>query len=197
MDVTLNVYSFFGIQFFASGLSIISLVYYPYPETKGILAIYMSFCLSYTLFFLYSLIKFRRERIEEFVSNINISPHLYLLGGMQLFPLILMVGNDKFTDDGNVQLCNILYFIINIFYIIVLHLSFSTLKRIEIEPEFKDIVKGREVKPDDNFECPICLSNELKTVIKLRCDHFFHLDCLKESYQNKHQNCGLCRESFV
>jgi hypothetical protein len=197
MDITLNIYIFFGIQFFTSGLSIIILIFYPYIETKVILIIFLIFSFLYISFFIYSLFVFKKETIENFMNKINFKPLLYILSVMQIFLLILMVGGDKFTENQTVQLCTILYFFINIFYIVIINISFSTLRRIEIESDFEDVVKGKEVKPNDDFECSICLTSELKTVIKLRCEHFFHWDCLKESFQNDHKKCALCRESFV
>ena len=58
---------------------------------------------------------------------------------------------------------------------------------------------------DLNQDCPICLSNftgspnnpediesSAKIVIKLRCNHCFHKECLRE-WLEKNQTCPLCR----
>lgn len=43
-------------------------------------------------------------------------------------------------------------------------------------------------------ECSICLENLVCKTLKLKCNHVFHLDCIKQIMNNK---CPLCREKII
>lgn len=41
-------------------------------------------------------------------------------------------------------------------------------------------------------ECSICLSDDLNNLVKTRCGHIFHRDCIKKWLDHKFE-CALCR----
>lgn len=51
--------------------------------------------------------------------------------------------------------------------------------------------KKNEIKTDT--ECPICLINDDKPYIKLKCSHSFHTDCVKEWFDKDKLTCPYCR----
>ncbi|CAL9225119.1 unnamed protein product [Arabidopsis halleri] len=62
-------------------------------------------------------------------------------------------------------------------------------------------IKGKQVvEPVDDDDCVICfepLTNdaEERTVVKLRCSHIFHLDCLGSHFNTKKRmECPCCRQ---
>ena len=44
-------------------------------------------------------------------------------------------------------------------------------------------------------ECSICLTTIKKPICKTKCNHFFHITCVKEWMKNK-ANCPLCRTTL-
>lgn len=51
-------------------------------------------------------------------------------------------------------------------------------------------------KCGENFECPICFSGE-GNVLRLRCGHLFHFDCLRASMLHGKDSCPLCRDNIM
>lgn len=49
---------------------------------------------------------------------------------------------------------------------------------------------GVEVSP---MQCPICLTNSMKTSVKLSCNHYFCIICIYTWYI-KNQTCPVCRK---
>ena len=45
------------------------------------------------------------------------------------------------------------------------------------------------------YECDICLTNEVKSLSQLNCNHLFHSDCINKWLQQK-DTCPLCRAEF-
>ena len=46
-----------------------------------------------------------------------------------------------------------------------------------------------------NFECDICLTNEVKSLSQLNCNHLFHSDCIDKWLKQK-DTCPLRREEY-
>jgi len=45
----------------------------------------------------------------------------------------------------------------------------------------------------DNYKKQPTLSSLVSDVCKLRCSHYFHIDCINQWINNYHHNCPLCR----
>jgi len=99
--------------------------------------------------------------------------------------------------------------------IIYPNLLFSTLMNIIENTNEDDVEENAEILTEEEFnelevikldklyvndgECSICIDNfkEGQEVIKLPCNHIFHLNCIKShltSYSNK---CPLCRGNVI
>lgn len=48
---------------------------------------------------------------------------------------------------------------------------------------------------DSNEECSICLSKVNKALCKTKCEHAFHITCIKE-WLLRNNTCPLCREKI-
>ena len=46
-----------------------------------------------------------------------------------------------------------------------------------------------------NFECNICMTNEVKPLSQLKCNHLFHSDCI-DKWLKQSETCPYCREEF-
>ena len=47
-----------------------------------------------------------------------------------------------------------------------------------------------------NYECCICLDNNKKDLIILKCNHIYHKDCI-DKWFDKENSCPLCRKMFT
>jgi len=83
--------------------------------------------------------------------------------------------------------------------------------RAEITPLDNDIeqyriAQNQEVKhysdkedkeeEEDKGECPICLNQEVDTIVRLQCQHTFHHICL-HAWETRNNSCPMCRRPIV
>ena len=46
-----------------------------------------------------------------------------------------------------------------------------------------------------NFECNICMTNEVKRLLLLNCNHLFHSDCI-DKWLKQSNTCPYCKVEF-
>ncbi len=52
--------------------------------------------------------------------------------------------------------------------------------------------------PNETELCPICIEELKKNVVKLDCEHMFHIDCLNMwMTYNNNNDCPYCREDII
>jgi len=67
------------------------------------------------------------------------------------------------------------------------------------EEEFNDLEVIKTDKSHVDCECSICIDNfsEDQEVIKLPCNHLFHLNCIKSHLTSYNNKCPLCRGNVI
>lgn len=84
----------------------------------------------------------------------------------------------------------------------VISLIFSIIKNAELSNEMVDynIVTSESIPYltitndfPDNHECTICLETIIGNCTKLDCDHYFHLNCIRNWLFRGNSTCPLCR----
>ncbi|KVH97514.1 Zinc finger, RING-CH-type [Cynara cardunculus var. scolymus] len=59
--------------------------------------------------------------------------------------------------------------------------------------------KFGSLNDEEEIQCAICLSKveDDDEIRELRCDHFFHSNCLDKWFSYRHTTCPLCRDNLV
>jgi len=67
------------------------------------------------------------------------------------------------------------------------------------EEEFNDLEVIKIDKSHIDCECSICIDNfsEGQEVIKLPCNHIFHINCIKSHLTSYNNKCPLCRGNVI
>jgi hypothetical protein len=203
MNSYLKIY--FLIQFFQTGFSITTLICFPYEvvtEYRTILLLFIITCFTYTSYFLMNIINFfKTADFQNFIDNhVIFSSKIlnYILAFYQIFFTIILIGNNKICQNDTIKFINTFLFLTNIFYILILIFVIKNVNRSEPTHPISNtelIIKGRSVNME--IDCPICLTNEKIEVIKLECNHHFHMKCIKNCIEHHNTKCPMCRESFV
>ncbi len=67
------------------------------------------------------------------------------------------------------------------------------------EEEFNQLEVVKVDNSNVDNECSICIDNfsEGQEVIKLPCNHIFHINCIKSHLRNYNNKCPLCRGNVI
>lgn len=55
----------------------------------------------------------------------------------------------------------------------------------------------KQENSDKDFECPVCLQTDIKTISKLDCNHTFCDSCITIMTVNNKIRCPLCRKEYI
>lgn len=115
----------------------------------------------------------------------------------------------KYCNNSDIVVNTFYYYLnsINLFLVIVnfffMFKKINKIERIDYEMymqgiELQDVHEAETLE----FLCSICLENEKKTIVKLKCSHLFHKSCIFHWYNiNKEKAtkcfCPVCRSPFM
>lgn len=194
-------------------------------STYIIEVIFLIYSIGILLYILYNYIGFinNNQPFLELLRNITIKYPInkFIFSVCITLRLVLLIytWNNVISDRKNnvflpIQLSDITFLITSFFIFIFIIIQFSRFYQ-EIYYQFSNnnrvsplsnninnILKNKSYSPKKDDQCSICLcvylENKKMKWIQLDCKHFFHLDCIRQWFQNDILcTCPLCRVENV
>ena len=73
-----------------------------------------------------------------------------------------------------------------------LHSRYTKAKSLKLKPT----KYYEEIDKKINDDCSICINELDNNVVKTKCNHFYHKDCINELINHGHDKCPYCRNEL-